>query len=387
MKEEASDRTVDTDDITSEELEKLKTQVAQLERENTQLQAASSRRTSSISHSHTPPSDLADELKTKSATIESMELEISNLGAQLQRVTSGTAAEREQIAALEEKLARTQKSLDNSAQELGDLKKNLERTTEKAVKEGSSRTSAETKARALEQEAEGLRTENEEIGRKVETLGKKILALTNLHKEVEVRSQGYKKEKEVAEEEAKELKSKLAGLENDHLRLKEELERKRKSNVDGDDDGGVDELEMEVRQELERKVRALESEIFDMKRGHWRDGRKEMDPGMDAFQDVPLSTPGDRKRTMSHTKGGWAGFIKAGIDTVTGAGDEDALLEDDGDDFDEEAFRKAHEAEGMREIERVRGIKRGLDKWKGYRVDLVDMRRSVGEGYGEIFEV
>jgi hypothetical protein len=62
-------------------------------------------------------------------------------------------------------------------------------------------------------------------------------------------------------------------------------------------------------------------------------------------------------------------------------------LDDDEDDFDEEAWRKAQEEEGKRRIERIREVKRGLDKWKGWRVDLVEVRRVGGERMGEVFEV
>lgn len=374
----------------AEELERLKAQNAALERQLTQAQGHS-RRSASISHS--PPSDLAAELKAKSATIESMELEISNLQAQLQRVASGSSVEKEQIAALEEKLARTEKNLETSGRELNELKKNLDRTSEKAIKEGSSRTSAETKLKSLEKGVADLSKDKEELNKKVETLEKKITALTTLHKETEVRSQGYKKEKEAAEKEVKDLKSRLATSENDTLKARESLERSKKRTAEGVDDDGVDELESEVRQELERKIRALEAENFELKRGVWREGRKDLDPGLSpnqGFTDVDLSatSPHGRNRRLSSNRaggGGLFGVVNAGLHAL-GLEDEE-LLEDDEDDFDEEAFRKAQEEEGMRQIERVKEIKRGLGQWKGWRMDLVELRRGGGDGVGEVFEV
>lgn len=326
-----------------------------------------------------------------------MELEISNLKAQLQRVASGSSVEKEQIQALEEKLARTTKSLEKSQQELGDLKKNLDRTTEKAIKEGSSRTSAETKARALEQEVNQARSEKEEISKKVETLEKKITALTTLYKEHEVRSTGYRQEKETIEKEVRELRSKLAGVENDNVRLKEELQRAKSRNTEGGpDDDAVDDLESEHTHELERKIRALESEVFDLKRGQWRDGRREMDPGPNAhdagFTEISLSgsSPRNRRVSMNKNAGGIGGFLShaatAGYKALAGLEDDEPFLDDD-EEIDAEAFRRAHAEEQMREVERVREIKRGLEKWKGWRVDLVEVRRGAGEGYGEIFEV
>jgi hypothetical protein len=64
------------------------------------------------------------------------------------------------------------------------------------------------------------------------------------------------------------------------------------------------------------------------------------------------------------------------------------LLSEDG--FDEEAFRLAQEEDAKRRIERVKEVKRGLDQWKGWKLDLVDVRAGgVGAGRecGPVFEV
>lgn len=65
------------------------------------------------------------------------------------------------------------------------------------------------------------------------------------------------------------------------------------------------------------------------------------------------------------------------------------LMSDD-DGFDEEAFRLAQEEEAKRRIERIKEVKRGLDQWKGWRVDTADMRRNglgPGRDVGPVFEV
>jgi hypothetical protein len=352
-----------------------------------------------------------------------MEIEISNLRAQLARTASGSTAEKEQIAALEEKLSRTQKSLDASQRELMDLKKNLERTTEKAVKEGSERTSVEIKMRALEREAKEARAQCLELQKKVEALEKKITTLTTLHKEHDARSQALKREREKAEKEAAELRHRLAGIENENLRLCEERERTKKREAQGIDDEGVDELENEARQRLEHKIRELESEVFELRRGVWRDRRKVIDgnygnseqsPGTSPstkFTEIDLSgsmSPG-RRRSLgpagAAAKGlgdlfasGFSAFTGAasaagtgglGIGGIGGHGHgNEPLLEDDSElDFDEEAFRIAQEEEARKRIERIREIKRALNDWKGWRLDIVEMRRVGGEGAGEIFEV
>ena len=120
-----------------------------------------------------------------------------------------------------------------------------------------------------------------------------------------------------------------------------------------------------------------------------------MDPGPDGtqFTDIPLSGSSPRNRRVSmhkQSQGGIGGFLSsaatAGYKALAGLEDDEPFLDDD-EEIDAEAFRRAHAEAQMREVERVRDIKRGLEKWKGWRVDLVEVRRGAGEGYGEIFEV
>ena len=50
----------------------------------------------------------------------------------------------------------------------------------------------------------------------------------------------------------------------------------------------------------------------------------------------------------------------------------------------------AQEEEAKRRIERIKEMKRGLDQWKGWRVDIADMRRNglgAGREVGPVFEV
>lgn len=331
-----------------------------------------------------------------------MELEISNLHAQLIRVSSGSSVEKEQIAALEEKLLRSEKSDAKAQGELSDLKANLARTTEKAVKESSSRISAETKLRTLESEAAAAQAESLEAQKKITALEKKVATLATLHKEHDLRSQAQKRDLDKAATDAADLRTRLGVAENETLRLKEERERAKKRDADGVDDGGVDELENEEREGLEKKVRELESEVHDLRRGVWRERRKELQgdetdgllsPGA-RFTDVDLNAA---PRTRASGPAGLGGLLASGFNAITGgtgpvpasAEDDDGFLDDDDDlgDFDEDAFRKAQEEEGRKRLERVREVKRGLKTWSGWRLDLVEARRGGGEGTGEIFEV
>ncbi|KAE8452914.1 hypothetical protein EG329_013186 [Mollisiaceae sp. DMI_Dod_QoI] len=392
---------------TSGEVEKLRAEIVALQRQNTQLLAQTSRGSrhgSSPSMSAGVPADYEAALASKSSTIESMEIEISTLRARLDQIAAGNS-EKEQVIALEEKLTRSEKSAAIAQRELGDLKKNLERTTEKAVKEGSERISAETKLRTLERIAEEAQSHSEELQKKVDALEKKVATLATLHKEHDARFQTQKREREKAEKEASDLRTKLVGVESENSRLKEERERIRKREALGADDDGVDELENEERQRLEKKVRELESEIHELRRGVWRDRRQQLEgddssgltsPGA-RFTDVDLGggmSP-NRRRSVAHGgKGVFGDFISSGFNAITGANvlpppaADSGLLEDDGDmEFDEEAFRLAQEEEAKKRIERVKEVKRSLKNWEGWRLDLVENRKGGGEGVGEIFEV
>jgi hypothetical protein len=321
-----------------------------------------------------------------------MELEMSRLRAQAERLSVSASTPGEQIAALEEKLARAEKAAALAQRELADLKRNLERTAEKAVKAGSERASAETKLRSLEKEVAELGAARDELARKTEAQEKKVATLTTLHKEQDGRVQLLRKEKAHAEEEAAGLAARVERLGAENLRL-----RKKDAAEGGGDDDGVDELENEEQERLRKRLRELEAENTDLRRGIWRERRKEMQLGPDdvgpgsRFTDVDL---GGGVTSPSHRKGagGFGDFFTSGLNALTGGGgrDDDDGDDDDGNDdmeFDEEAFRKAQEEDARKRLERIKEIKRTLKNWEGWRLDLVDSRRGGGEGIGEIFDI
>ena len=314
-----------------------------------------------------------------------MEMEISNLRSQVDKSSSSTTVHSEQVSALEDKLQRAERAAGAAQRELVDAKKSLERASEKAVKEGSDRTSAETKIRNLNREADESKRSAEESIKRVETLEKKLAALTTLHKEADGRQAG-------------DMRRRLASLENENLRLREERERARKREAGGADDEAVDELEDAERDRLESKVRGLESEIHELRKGVWRDRRKELgapdedgalSPGS-KFDEIDLSggTPSYRRQSMAGGRGqSFSNVLSSGFSALTGgSGKENQEPFDGDDDFDEDAFRLAQEEEAKKRVERVKELKRGLKDWEGWRMDIVDVRVGGG-GAGEIFDV
>lgn len=378
------------------------------------------------------------QLESKTATIESMELEISNLRAQVSSQSTSSSAHETQITALEEKLATSESSLEQSQRELADAKQAITRASEKAVKEGVDKTSTETLIKNLEREVEQLKQEKTEADKKTETLEKKLQALGNLHKESESRHQARLRESEKTEKEATALRKKLASVENENLRLKEERENISKRDASGGaDDEALDELEDEGRSRMERRIRELEGEVFDLRRGVWKERRQELEtdqqhdgfgspnnnnndysspsaynnPAANAFDDVDLvgGTP-DHSRPQQQQHSSFSTVLSSGIAAFTGGnrsrtpsttnqphppatrGSLELLSEENFDDeFDETEFARAQaEEEGRKRVEWAREIKSKLGDWKGWRLDLVDSRagaEGAGVGMGEIFEV
>ncbi|KAH8893426.1 hypothetical protein GQ53DRAFT_645311 [Thozetella sp. PMI_491] len=376
------------------EAEKLKNEVAALQRQNAQLQSQLSRGSSGGRHGSSPsismsspPSEVEAQLRSKSMTIETMELEMSRLRAQVERLSVSASTPSEQITALEEKLARAEKAAALAQRELADLKRNLDRTSEKAVREGSARASAETQVRALQKQATDATAERDELAKKVDALEKKVSTLQTLHKEHDGRTQALRRDKE-------QLTKDLERAEAEAARL-----RKKDAAEGGGDDDGVDELEDEGRTRLERRLRELEAENTDLRRGIWHERRKEMQLGPDEagrnFENVDLG--GGSPSLRKAAGGGLGDFFTSGLNALTGGapahgnahgrGEHEELLEDDDFEFDEDAFRRAQEDEQKKRLERIKEIKRSLKNWEGWRLDLVENRRGGGEGIGEIFEV
>ena len=371
-----------------------------------------------------------------------MELEISNLRAQLSSQSTSSSAHETQIAALEEKLSTSESNVEKANRELADTKQALTRASEKAVKEGVDKTSTETLIKNLERELEQTKHEKTESDKKTETLEKKLQALGNLHKESESRHQARLRESENTEKEANALRTKLASVENENLRFKEERENIKKRDAGGGaDDDAIDELEDEGRQRLERRIRELEGENFDLRRGVWREKRQELqeghqegfDPADDpssalsgtnasananAFDDVDLvggSPDHARRRSMAfrppQQHSSFSTVLSSGLAAFTGSGNSNRsrsssshhqhhqhhqqqhhqqqqqgtrgsleLLSEENidDDFDEEGFARAQaEEEGRKRVEWGREIKSKLNDWKGWRLDLVDSRAGA----------
>ncbi|KAJ9638885.1 hypothetical protein H2199_006745 [Coniosporium tulheliwenetii] len=374
-------------DERKEELEKLKAELASLERQNAHLQSQASkslRRVSSSSPASTD--DLAAQLASKASTIENLELTISNLRTQLSASVTLTTDQAVDITALEASLERATQAADSSARELAEVKSTLNAATSRTTDEDTSLTSAASRIAQLEAELEAAHRTADDATKRAATLERKVEALTSLHREADARNQGRLRDAEIQEREVRDLRSQLAALRNENERLRDAGERHRKAaaahggNIFGDEEA-VDELEDEERVGLRNKVRELEDEVFDLRRGVWRDRRREMqpDPTASDFDEVDLSgsaSPPRRdqaaREVVSRTSLVAASARlrgRRGRKPSQGVARQPqqqqrkqslGLLSEDADfAFDEDAFRVAQEEEARKRVERAREVKRG----------------------------
>ena len=286
--------------------------------------------------------------------------------------------------------------------------------------DGTERTSKDTKIKSMERQLEEAIALRDEATKKTELLDRKVEAMNKLHREAEARNASKLSSAEASSRDVPALRAKIDRLESEISRWREK--HKRAMSGSGGDDG-LEELEDEERQRLEKRIRDLESENFDLRRGVWRDKRMQMQPRGDElmrssieatgedFDEVDLSGsgPSSRRRSFlqqpSQKHSGFSQIFNSGLAafraTTTspdsqarqqqGRARNDSLLEDLDDDtaFDEAAFAQAQREEEARQmVEHVREVKKGLKQWVGWRLDLADARRvGGGVGVGEVFEV
>ncbi|KAI4627078.1 uncharacterized protein J4E87_004420 [Alternaria ethzedia] len=396
------------------EADKLKAEVESLKRQLAQAQTQSNksiRRTSTASPSQSASiDDLNAQVASKSATIESLELEISNVNRQLSEQTNKNNELQSKITSLESAVQRAEQEASSTKTELQDLKASLDKAGDQAEKDGSDRDSAQTRIAQLEAELGTANRKASDSVSRAELLEKKIETLTQLHRDNDSRNQTRLQEHKKIEREATELRTRITGLSNENARLREAEQRRRKADLGSIEDSSVQELLDEERDRLLAKVRELEEENFELRRGVWRDRRRDMQPPIDdqadaahpynssnSFDDVDLSGAPSRQTLPNRTHSSFQDVIQSGISAFTGQNPahrrsdaaskpkprQESLGSLDEFEIDEDAFRQAQEEEGRKRLERVREVKRGLVQYKGWRPDFVDVR----VGMGGVFEI
>ena len=373
----------------AKEAERLQTELTSKQRQLTQAQHAvkgSTRRVSGTSPGAT------EQLASKTSTIESLELEISNVRNQFNSIQTTISERDTSIKDLEERAKAAETATETVQQELDALKISIAFPSEETKAANEDPEALTKRITVLESDLRTANTSLDAAAKRVTSLEQKIEALTRLHRDATTTSQS--KDRELAD-------------------LRTQLKRRdRPSHV-------RDASEFELRDEetetgtLQTRIRALEAENFDLRRGVWRDKRAELQPGMHddssgpspeggMYEDVDLNgpySPHGRAAQQQHST--FQDVITSGISAFTSRSRETPsargyghdrkqslglLSEDDGKEFDAEAFRLAQEEEAKRRIERMKEVKRGLEGWRGWRVDLVELREG-GREWGPVFEV
>lgn len=369
----------------AKEADRLTTELASVQRQLAQAQQAA-KGSNTRRPSGTSP-DVSEQLASKTSTIESLELDISNLRNQITDLQSAIAERDASTKDLNDRAQTAEASTESVRQELDALKVSIAFPSNETQAANEDPAALTKRITVLESDLRTANSSLEAAAAKATSLEQKIEALTKLHRDATGVAQT--KDKELGD-------------------LRSQLKRRdRPSHVRDASDFELGEEETEAG-ELQARLRALEAENFDLRRGVWRDKRAEMQTGMDEdgarhdYEDVDLNgpyTPYGKRGSLPRQTSTFQDVITSGINAFTGRPREGTtsgrdratsigLLSEDG--FDENAFRLAQEEEAKHRIERIKEVKRGLDQWRGWRVDVADLRRSgLGNGrdVGPVFEV
>ncbi|TKA22506.1 hypothetical protein B0A50_07972 [Salinomyces thailandicus] len=387
------------------EVDGLKEELASVQRQLSQAQQGA--KTSNRRQSTASPG-MSEQLASKTSTIESLELELSNTRHQFNELQTSISERDASAQALEEKVKAAETATDAYKQELDQLKVSMAFPSDDTKAANEDPEALTKRITILESDLRTANTAATAAQDRATSLEAKIEALTKLHRDATATNNA--KDKDLAD-------------------LRTQLQtRDRPSHVHDASDFELGEDEVGTAA-LQTRIRALEAENFDLRRGVWRDRRAELQPGMEVFdhdraasaaaageyEDVDLNapySPQGRLGSMPRQGSTFQDVLRSGLSAFRGEepGQQQqqqqqqqgvrqgpthdrkeslGLLEDEGEgDFDEEGFRLAQEEEGRRRIERVREVKRGLEEWKGWRVDLVGERGEGRESLGgAVFEV
>lgn len=321
-----------------EEREKVKQELEAKEREKSHLATQLGAKDKTIAELRSAQAGGADQevLMRKEELIGDMEMELNKLRHELERT---------QVEKKEAEERGKEREKENA--ELKEKLQSVEAELEKVKKEKEA-------AGPVEKELEDAKEQLEDVKLDLE---KAMEEVSGLKKERDA-AQAAQKEAETKASEAARIASEKSTKAQD---LEDQLteERKKTAALEGrmqgesTDDDGVDELEDAERKRLRDRIKTLEDQLT---------------------------------KSTSAPQTGRA----RGMSLIS----EGSLLSDDVDygelmkremkvQQDKEAERKRFEAE---RLERIREVKRGLENWRGWRMDLTLLGGSPN-GLGEMFEV
>lgn len=339
---------------------------------------------------------MSEQLASKTSAIESLELELSNLRNQLTILESTKSTQEIAISNLEQRALAAEAATSTAQKEIDNLKSSLSAPPVDSKTTDSDPAELNRKISLLQSELRTAQSSADASVSRATSLEQKIEAMTKLHRESSTTTASRDKE-------IKDLKARIKSLTSSRIREQGAEE--------------LSDLEDEERETLQSRIRDLEAENFELRRGVWRDKRTALQPSMgtnggDAgdtsavYEDVDLNgTPYTPRGGPTRASSTFQDVLQSGISAFTGrdrrvSNDHQGqpyggarkqslgMLSEEG--FDEDAFARAHEEEARTRVERVREVKRGLENWRGWRVDIADLRGGgLGGGAvtGPVFEV
>jgi hypothetical protein len=358
---------IKTNILQTSELTSVQRQLSQA-----QQQVADKRRKSNAS----PSREIQAQLASKTSTIESLELEFSNLRNHYNMSQSSVSAHEATIKELEQRATTAEQAAETAQKEIETLKETINKPVETKENDAEDPAALQAKITTLESDLRTAQSSADTATTRATSLEQKIETLTKLHKD----------QSNTHDSQIKDLTSKLASLKT--------FQTPAANNTDSITDDAID-IE---REQMHQRIRDLEAENTDLRRGVWRDQRAALQPDINdaspGYEDVDLSNPyavpSSTQRPNARTGSSFQDVLQSGISAFTGGQRKQSLGLLSEEDFDEDSFRVAQEEEGKKRIERIREVKRGLEDWRGWRVDLVDLRAGGlggGAATGPMFEV
>jgi len=304
-----------------------------------------------------------------------MEIDLNKLRSELERTQKS-------LSTAEQSLKEKEYANEALQEQLSAAQRGLEAASTKISEEATQHSALMSQLAAAKEELEITKSDIKKKNAQITNLDKDHYTLKTMYRDAEAKSQESSRTAITKAREAQDLEDALAEakrnasqLEAEREDLKIKLERalaeNRKltggANASSDRDE-VDELEDAERKRLRERVRALEEQL---------DAERKRQPHHEP--QPPSATPTRHNRGMSMVSEG--SFLSDDADFGELMKQQMAAARDK-----EEATAEERKRAEMERLERIRDVKRGLEKWKGWRMDLTLVGGSP-HGLGEMFEV
>lgn len=274
-----------------------RTEIQSLERQNAQLQSAADkrRRASSVaSPTIASVTALDEQLAARTATIETLELEISNLRHSVSTAEVASLALSARVAELEGSLTTSSTALEAAQTELNTLRAAATTPSTADSSTDDKPSDDATRLRLLTSDLSAAQRAATDATSRSEILQKKLDTLNALHRDAD----------SARNKELDKLRSETAAL---RAKAKAAIDAPGAS-TDGEDEDEETADAPTTKAGMQSKIRTLESEVFDLKRGIWREKRMELQSGgdpmavLDSFDPAyagnpynpPMQSPGGR---------------------------------------------------------------------------------------------